>query len=57
MDEKVKYKKGWSLETIYEIIGDLICFEFILKIKTLIKDIEVKTYLSQFLKILVPICI
>lgn len=55
MDEKIKYKKGWSLETIYEIIGDLICFEFILKIKTLIKDIEVKTYLSQFLKILAPI--
>lgn len=42
MDEKIKDKKGWPLETIYEIIGDLICFEFILKIKTLIKDIEVK---------------
>lgn len=55
MDEKIKDKKGWSLETIYEIIGDLICFEFTLKIKTLIKDIEVKTYLSQFLKILAPI--
>lgn len=55
MDKKIKYKKGWSLETIYEIMGDLVCFEFILKIKTLIKDIEVKTYLSHFLKILAPI--
>lgn len=55
MDDKIDVKKSWSLETIYEIIGDLICFELILKIKSLVKDIEVKTYLSQFLKILVPI--
>lgn len=43
------------LETIYEIIGDLICFELILKIKTLIKNVEVKSYLAQFLKLLAPI--
>ena len=40
MDEKIKYKKGWSLETIYEIIGDLICFEFILKIKITLKILK-----------------
>ena len=55
MDDKTDVKKRWSLETIYEIIGDLICFELILKIKSLVKDIEVKTYLSQLLKILAPI--
>ena len=50
MNNKADIKNGWSLETIYEIIGDLVCFEFILKIKTLIKDVEVKSYLAQFLK-------
>lgn len=54
MDKKAEIKNGWSLETIYEIIGDLVCFELILKMKSLVKDIEVKTYLSQFLKILAP---
>ena len=34
MKNKADIKNGWSLETIYEIIGDLVCFEFILKIKT-----------------------
>ena len=46
MNNKADIKNGWSLETIYEIIGDLVCFEFILKIKTLIKDVEVKSYLA-----------
>lgn len=55
MKNKSDIKNGWSLETIYEIIGDLVCFEFILKIKTLIKDVEVKSYLAQFLKLLAPI--
>ena len=54
MNNKADIKNGWSLETIYEIIGDLVCFEFILKIKTLIKDVEVKSYLAQFLKLLAP---
>ena len=54
MKNKADIKNGWSLETIYEIIGDLVCFEFILKIKTLIKDVEVKSYLAQFLKLLAP---
>lgn len=54
MDKKAEIKNGWSLETIYEIIGDLVCFELILKMKSLVKDIEVKTYLSKFLKILAP---
>lgn len=54
MDKKAEIKNGWSLETIYEIVGDLVCFELILKVKSLVKNIEVKTYLSQFLKTLAP---
>lgn len=55
MGKKTEIKNGWSMDTIYEIISDLVCFEFILKIKTLIKDVEAKAYLSQFLKIIVPV--
>jgi hypothetical protein len=55
MGKKTEIKNGWSIDTIYEIISDLVCFEFILKIKTLIKDVEAKAYLSQFLKIIVPV--
>lgn len=55
MDKKTEVKNGWSMDTIYEIISDLFCFEFILKIKTLIKDVEAKAYISQFLKIIVPV--
>lgn len=55
MGKKTEIKKGWSIDTIYEIISDLVCFEFILKIKTLIKDVEANAYLSQFLKIIVPV--
>lgn len=48
-------KEAWSKDTIYEIIGDLACFEILLKIKSLVKDIETKTYLSQFLKMVAPL--
>ncbi len=55
MENNTDMKNGWSLETIYEVIGDLVCFELILKTKTLIKDVEVKLYLAHFLKLLAPI--
>ena len=55
MDDNMDIKNGWTMDTIYEILSDLVCFEFILKIKSLTKDVEVKQYLSQFLKTVAPI--
>ena len=55
MKDNTDIKKCWSMDTICEIICDLVCFEFILKIKSLIKDVEVKSYLSRFLKIVAPV--
>lgn len=48
-------KTSWSTDTIHEIIGDLACFEILLKIKNLVKDVETKIYLSQFLKMIAPL--
>ncbi len=48
-------KSSWSTDTIHEIIGDLACFEILLKIKNLVKDVETKIYLSQFLKMIAPL--
>lgn len=48
-------KTSWSTDTIHEIIGDLACFEILLKIKNLVNDVETKIYLSQFLKMIAPL--
>lgn len=48
MKNKSDIKNGWSLETIYEIIGDLVCFEFILKIKINEEDYEFWESLFDF---------
>ena len=42
-------KSSWSTDTIHEIIGDLACFEILLKIKNLVKDVETKATAVRFL--------
>lgn len=50
-------QKSWSLDTIGEIINDLFCFETILRTKSYISNIELKSYFSMFLKTVVPVYI
>ena len=52
MEEK---KKGWSADTINELVQDWMCFEFILEIKRRMQDVEAKNYVSMFLKDLAPV--
>ncbi|MBR3767058.1 MAG: hypothetical protein IKL10_02330 [Clostridia bacterium] len=48
-------KKNWSLDTVAEIVGDLLCFDLILEIKRKMKNEEAKAYLGSFLRILAPV--
>lgn len=52
---KLKQNNSWSIRTIEEILGDMLCFDLILEIKRHCKNIETKCYLSHFLKILAPV--
>ena len=45
----------FSPDTVFEIIRDLFCFEFILEIKRRMKNEEAKSYVVSFLKILAPV--
>lgn len=45
----------WSVDTIFEMFGDMVCFEFILEIMRRMKNREAKGYISGFLKLLAPI--
>ena len=49
------YKPTWSIDTIYEIICDLFCFDFLLEIKRRMQNEEAKAYVVNFLKLLIPI--
>jgi len=48
-------KKNWSLDTVAEVVGDLLCFDLILEIKRKMKNEEAKAYLGNFLRILAPV--
>lgn len=49
--------KGWSLETVNEILQDSVCFEFILELKRRMNNIESKNYISMFLKLIAPVTV
>lgn len=48
---------NWSTEAIFEMVNDMVCFHFMLELMRRIKNIEVKGYVSSFLKLLAPIYI
>lgn len=50
-----KIKLG--INELQEILQDFICFDYMLKIQNSIKDKEVKSYISLFLKSIVPIIV
>lgn len=47
----------WSMDTVYELVNDMICFEFIRSIMVRMKNIEAKAYVTSFLKLLAPVFI
>lgn len=50
-------KSGLEIETIVEMVDDLITFDVILEIKRRMKNVEAKNYLSSFLTTIAPVII
>lgn len=46
---------NWSMEAIFEMVNDMVCFQFMFDLMHRIKNIEVKGYMTSFLKLLAPI--
>lgn len=47
----------WSMDTVYELVNDMVCFEFIRSIMVHMQNIEAKAYVTSFLKLLAPVFI
>ena len=45
----------WSLDTVYELLNDMLCFEFIRSIMVRMKNHEAKAYITSFLKFFAPV--
>lgn len=47
----------WSMDTVYELMNDMVCFEFIRSIMERMENIEAKGYINSYLKLFAPIFI
>lgn len=45
----------WSMDTVYELLNDMLCFEFMRSIMVRMKNHEAKAYVSAFLKFYAPV--
>lgn len=47
----------WSMDTVHELMNDMVCFEFIRSIMERMENIEAKGYINSYLKLFAPIFI
>lgn len=47
----------WSMDTVYELMNDIVCFEFIRSIMERMENTEAKGYINSYLKLFAPVFI